>query len=248
MNLIVAENLGKRYGNGEAAVDALSRFSFDVSPGELLAIMGESGSGKSTLLSILGGMNAPSSGRLVVDGIDIYGLDPDRRADFRREYLGFIFQSFHLVPYLTVGENVMLPFATGRMGKKEKRERAEAALSDVGLEGKFDRLPSDISGGEKERAAIARAIVNAPEILLADEPTGSLDSKTSREVMQLLSRINAKGTTVLMVTHSAECAAYARRIIRVADGALAGDDPTEGICIAREIRIPNSEIRSNILN
>lgn len=224
MSYIVAENLTKQYGSGEAAVFAVRGMSFSIEPGEFVAVMGESGSGKSTLLSILGALNTPTEGRLVVDGIDVYGLDSERRADFRREFLGFVFQNFHLVPYLTLAENVMLPLATVKAPRREKRRMAVEALEKVGLGAKADRLPSQVSGGEQERVAIARALVNDPPILLADEPTGNLDTKTSREVMELLTRLNQEGTTVVMVTHSPECAGYARRVLRVADGRIVEED------------------------
>ncbi|MFC1859533.1 ABC transporter ATP-binding protein [Thermodesulfobacteriota bacterium] len=220
MSAICAENLVKRYGNDDAAVTAISDVSFRISFGDFVGMMGESGAGKSTLLSIMGAMNSPSEGRYEVDGIDVYTLDVEQRADFRREFLGFIFQSFHLIPYLTVLENTMLPLTTIHLDRSEKRRMAEEALACVGLAGKANRLPGEISGGEKERAAVARAIVNNPPVLLADEPTGNLDSKNSREVMELLRRLNAEGMTVIMVTHSEECAAYAGRVMQVSDGRL----------------------------
>jgi putative ABC transport system ATP-binding protein len=224
MNYIVAENLIKKYGNGDAAVYAVSGISFQIEEGEFVGIMGESGAGKSTLLGMLGAMNAPTSGRLIVDDIDVYNLNQEQRADFRREFLGFVFQSFHLVPYLTVIENVMLPLAVVKAGKKQKRSMAEEALSQVGLSDKAHRLPGRISGGEKERVAIARSIVNEPPVLLADEPTGNLDTKTSQEIMDLLRRLNEEGMTIIMVTHSPDCADYARRVIRVSDGKLLYDN------------------------
>jgi putative ABC transport system ATP-binding protein len=224
MNYIIAEDLTKHYGSGDVAVAAVAGISFQIEEGEFIGIMGESGSGKSTLLGMMGAMNAPTSGRFVVDDIDIYTLGQEQRADFRREFLGFIFQSFHLVPYLTVVENVMLPLAVVKAGKKEKWEMAEEALSQVGLIDKAHRLPNQISGGENERVAIARAIVNEPPVLLADEPTGNLDTKTSREIMELLKRFNRKGMTIVMVTHSPDCAGYAQRILRVSDGLLVGDN------------------------
>jgi putative ABC transport system ATP-binding protein len=223
MSQIAAESLTKTFGSGDASVLAVSDISFQIAAGEFVGVMGESGAGKSTLLGILGAMNAPSAGRLMVDGIDVYGLGVEQRADFRREYLGFVFQSFHLVPYLTVIENVMLPLAVVRGHRGRKREMAAQALSRVGLAGKADRLPGEISGGEKERAAVARAIVNEPPVLLADEPTGNLDSKNSCEIMQMFQRLNSAGMTIIMVTHSPECAGYARRILQLADGRLAGD-------------------------
>jgi putative ABC transport system ATP-binding protein len=214
----------KKYGKGDAAVAAVTDISFKIEAGEFVGIMGESGAGKSTLLGILGAMNAPTSGKLIVDGIDIYSLGQEQRADFRREFLGFIFQSFHLVPYLTVMENVMLQLTVVKAGRNDKKEMARAALAQVGLREKADRLPNRISGGEKERVAIARSIVNEPPVLLADEPTGNLDTKTTREIMELLLRFNQEGMTIVMVTHSPACAHYAQRIMRVTDGRLEEDE------------------------
>ncbi|MEJ2588766.1 MAG: ABC transporter ATP-binding protein [Deltaproteobacteria bacterium] len=227
MSYICAEHLVKKYGTGATAVTAVRDIHFDVEAGEFVSIMGESGAGKSTLLSIIGAMTPPTSGRFLVDGIDVYGLSSEKRTDFRREFIGFVFQSFHLVPYLTVVENVMLPLTTVPASRKRKHALAGAALAQVGLSGKEKRLPSQISGGEKERVAIARAIVNEPPVVLADEPTGNLDSKTSREVMELLQRLNQKGATILMVTHSPACAGYAERVMKVSDGCLAqeNEDP-----------------------
>jgi putative ABC transport system ATP-binding protein len=213
-------DLVKQYGAGEAAVLAVRDISFDIKNGEFVSIMGESGSGKSTLLSIIGALNTPSSGKLLVDGADVYSLGQEERADFRRQSLGFVFQNFHLIPYLTLAENVMLPLATLKTGKKKKVAMAEEALARVGLLKKANRLPSQISGGEQERAAIARAIVNRPPILLADEPTGNLDSRTGAEIMKLLSNLNDEGATVVMVTHSVEYARYAGRMLLLSDGQL----------------------------
>jgi putative ABC transport system ATP-binding protein len=226
MSYIIAEHLCKSFGSGATAVHAVSDLSFRIAPGEFVAIMGESGAGKSTLLGVLGAMNAPSTGRLQVDGIDVYALGQDRLADFRREYLGFVFQSFHLVPYLTVIENVMLPLAVSPKSGSEKRRLAAEALAQVGLAGKAKRLPGEISGGEKERVAVARAIVNEPPVLLADEPTGNLDSGNSREIMRMFQRLNDSGMTMIMVTHSAECAGYAERILQLSDGRLTADRRT----------------------
>lgn len=224
MSYIVAENLVKKYGDGTTVVSAVDDISFQIREREFVGIMGESGAGKSTLLGMMGAMNAPTSGRLVVDDIDVYGLNQEQRADFRREFLGFVFQSFHLVSYLTIIENVMLPLTVIKIGKKKKRAKAAEALSQVGLLDKAHRLPNQISGGEKERVAIARAIVNEPPVLLADEPTGNLDTKTSQEIMQLLRHLNGEGMTIIMVTHSPECANYAQRIMRVTDGKLVDDN------------------------
>jgi putative ABC transport system ATP-binding protein len=233
MSYIVAEQLEKSFGSGTTAVAAVSDMSFRIAPGEFIAIMGESGAGKSTLLAMLGAMNAPTSGRLSVDGIDVYRLHQDQLADFRREYLGFVFQSFHLVPYLSVIENVMLPLAVSRQGRREKRRMAQDALARVGLSAKAGRLPGEISGGEKERVAVARAIVNEPPVLLADEPTGNLDSRNSGEIMRMFQRLNASGMTVIMVTHSAECAGYARRVLQLCDGRLKEDRRTADPALRR---------------
>ncbi len=226
MGFIKAHDIVKHYGTGDATVAAVSGMSLEIAEGEFAAIMGESGSGKSTLLSVLGALNTPTSGSYLVDGIDVYGLGQEKRADFRREFLGFIFQSFHLVPYLTLAENVMLPLAVVDKSSKEKRRMADEALKRVGLNGKADRLPSQISGGEQERVAIARAIVNEPPILLADEPTGNLDSKTTRDIMNLLKQLNAEGMTIIMVTHNPDCAREAERTFRISDGAIVGIDRT----------------------
>ena len=220
MSFIVIDNITKRYGSGDSEVKALNGVGFTIRSGEFVGIMGESGAGKSTLLSVMGAMNTPTEGRYVVDGIDVYTLRNEQQADFRREYLGFVFQSFHLVPYLTVMENVMLPLTAMRLSRRQKEKMAMEAMEWVGLASKAKRLPNQISGGECERAAVARAIVNNPPILLADEPTGNLDSRNTREVMSLLGRLNADGTTVVMVTHSATCAAFAGRTIHLTDGGL----------------------------
>lgn len=220
MSYIASNNLSRRYGTGDATVTAVEDINLSIELGEFVAIMGESGAGKSTLLSIMGAMNEPSTGQFLVDDIDVYGLSQDKRADFRREFLGFVFQSFHLMPYLTVVENVMLPLTALKISRQEKREMALEALANVGLEDKAERLPSQISGGEKERVAIARAIVNRPPVILADEPTGNLDTRTSQEIMELLQELNRAGTTIVMVTHSHACSRYANRLLTVSDGKI----------------------------
>ena len=199
---------------------ALKDVSFTIDAGEFVAVMGESGSGKSTLLSILGTLNSPTSGRLMVDDTDIYALGRDQRADFRRESIGFVFQNFNLISYLTLVENVMLPLAVVRANRAKKRTMALEALARVGLFQKAGRLPSQISGGEQERVAIARAIVGLPPIILADEPTGNLDSRTGKDIMGLINVLSAEGMTIIMVTHNSEYAAFAHRVLRVADGQL----------------------------
>jgi len=220
MSYIKAENLTKEYGTGELAVTAVGNANFEIDAGEFVAIMGESGSGKSTLLSILGTLNSPTSGRLMVNDRDVYRLSQDERADFRRQSVGFVFQNFNLLSYLTLLENVMLPLATLKAKKKDKQMMAYKALERVGLGEKVKRLPGQISGGEQERVAIARAIVNKPPILLADEPTGNLDTRTGKLIMDFLRSLNEEGITIVMVTHSMEYSNFARRILRMSDGML----------------------------
>ena len=218
MPLINITNLRKHYTSGEDTVEALRGVDIAIESGEFITIMGQSGSGKSTLLSVLGGMNHPTSGEVEMAGINLYRLPGEKLADFRAENLGFVFQSFHLIPYLTAIENVMLPLAIVKMKTAQKRAAARSALERVGLGAKLERLPNQLSGGEQERVAIARAIVNNPHILLADEPTGNLDSKTSDEVMALFRELNDAGQTVVMVTHNPDNGRYADRTITLRDG------------------------------
>lgn len=220
MSLIELKNVRKFYESEGERVAALQEMTVDVESGEFVAIMGPSGSGKSTLLNILGGLSHPSAGNYFVDGIDIYDLPNEKLADFRREYIGFVFQSFQLIPYLTVLENVMLPLTIIRGRNGWQKEAACQVLDKVGLGAKERRLPNQLSGGEQERVAIARALVNHPPIILADEPTGNLDSATGNEIMDLLGSLNAEGQTIIMVTHNPENAAFARGIIRLKDGRI----------------------------
>ncbi|MDX2433345.1 MAG: ABC transporter ATP-binding protein [Desulfobacterales bacterium] len=217
-HLIEIQNIGKDYQEGESTVQAIKEMTFYIDDGEFVSIMGQSGSGKSTMLSILGGLNHPTRGEILLDTLDIYKLSSEQRADLRSEYIGVIFQSFQLIPYLTVLENVKLPMAiTGRKAR-EQDKMARNVLARVGLANKADRLPDQLSGGEQERVAIARAIVNKPPILLADEPTGSLDSKTADEIMDLLKELNSEGQTIIMVTHNPEACKHTSRTIQVKDG------------------------------
>jgi putative ABC transport system ATP-binding protein len=225
MPLVELHNVSKTYNHAAAPVRALAEASLEIVEREFVALMGPSGSGKSTILSILGAMNPPTSGRVVVDGLDIYGLSIERLADFRREYLGFVFQQLFLVPYLTAAENVMLPLAAARMPNRRQWEMASDALGRVGLADKMTRLPRDLSGGEQQRVAIARAIVNAPPLLLADEPTGCLDSRTGREIVDLFQRLRDDGLTVFLVTHDSAVAARADRIVHVQDGRVVDGVP-----------------------
>jgi len=222
MPFLKIERVTKVYeANGESpTVRVLTDVNAEIDEGEFVCLMGPSGSGKSTLLTIVGAMNHPTEGRVLVDDIDVYSLSDERRADFRREYLGFVFQQHHLMPYLTALENAQLPLATTSMSEREKEDRARDVLQKVGLSDKAARLPNQLSGGEQGRLAIARAIVNEPPLILADEPTGSLDTKTGSEIMEVFLRLNAQGQTVFMVAHNAENSALAHRIINIVDGRL----------------------------
>ncbi|MCO1603430.1 ABC transporter ATP-binding protein [Desulfosporosinus nitroreducens] len=220
MSLIKVCAVSKSYEGGDGAVEALTNINLEIREGEFLALMGPSGSGKSTLLSILGGLNPPTSGKLIIDDIDVYALNSERLADFRHEYVGFVFQQYQLIPYLTALENVMLPLSITSRSGKEQRDMAQTVLAKVGLGTKSLRLPNQLSGGEQNRVAIARAIVNRPAIIFADEPTGSLDSKTAKELLELFQALNQDGLTIIMVTHNQENLAWVTRAIYIRDGVL----------------------------
>jgi len=227
MSLIEAKKISKIYESGGETVDALIDVDLNIEQGEFISIMGPSGSGKSTLLTILGGLNHPTKGELIVDEIPVYQLSLERLADFRREFIGFIFQSFQLIPYLTVIENVMLPLSITDKSNKEQLRMAEEILEKIGLKGKEKRLPDQLSGGEQERVAIARALVNSPPILLADEPTGDLDSKTGREIMNIFKDLNKEGQTIVMVTHNPENTAFSTRTLFLKDGKVENNGSNE---------------------
>ena len=228
VSVVRVDEVSRLYGEGEGEVIALDRVSLDIEAGEFTAIMGPSGSGKTTLLSILGAMNPPTAGRLLVDGIDVYALSQERQADLRREYIGFVFQQLELIPYLTAVENVMLPLAI--LKEPGKRERALETLCRVGLdERKANRLPSELSGGEQGRVAIARAVVNDPPVILADEPVGSLDQTTGSQILALLRGLADNGHAVIMVTHNPESTETVDRVIQIRDGRITCDD-RPGIC------------------
>ncbi len=218
--MIELHDVCKTYDGGSVPVHALRAVDLLVSEAEFVSVMGPSGSGKSTLLTVLGAMNAPSQGRVTVDGIDIYSLKPELRADFRHEYIGFVFQQLQLLPYLTALENVLLPLAIAKLPRSDKIALARKALTRVGLAGKEDRLPHQLSGGEQGRVAVARAVANEPPLLLADEPTGSLDRATGMQILDLLHELNRLGQTVVMVTHDAQAASYAGRAIHILDGRI----------------------------
>lgn len=220
MSLIKFDSVSKIYEEGDSQVRALDNISFEINEGNFVAVMGPSGSGKSTLLSVLGCLNRPTRGDILIDDITVYKLGLEKQADFRFEYIGFVFQSFQLIPYLTAIENVMLPLAIAKIPDKEKRNKATKVLDMVGLSGKVNRLPDQLSGGEQQRVSVARAIVNEPPIILADEPTGNLDSKTGGEVLELLKELNGRGETIIMVTHDTNSARYADYTINIHDGQI----------------------------
>jgi putative ABC transport system ATP-binding protein len=230
LGLIVVKKLSKTYQSGNELITALNGVDLAIKQGEFISVVGPSGSGKSTLLTILGGLTHPTTGEVLVDDISIYQLSMERLADFRREYLGFIFQSFQLIPYLTVIENVMLPLSITEKSNKEQTKMAKNILDKIGLREKAKRLPDQLSGGEQERVAIARALVNAPPILLADEPTGNLDSTTGKEMMGLFKTLNQEGQTIVMVTHNPENVAVSSRTLHLRDGKVVNPkDPEQRI-------------------
>jgi putative ABC transport system ATP-binding protein len=220
--MIRLEKVTKIYNGQSVPVRALDEVDLQVEEGEFVAVMGPSGSGKSTMLTVLGAMNPPSRGRVFIDDIDVYGLSIEHQADFRHEYVGFVFQQLQLLPYLTAQENVLLSLAIASLSKTEKLARARQTLAQVGLEGKENRLPYQLSGGEQGRVAVARAMINQPPLLLADEPTGNLDRATGEQVLSLLRELHEAGQTVVMVTHDPQAAGFAGRTVHILDGQIVG--------------------------
>lgn len=224
--IILLEHIEKRYGSGDLEVMALQNINLTIRKGEYCAIMGPSGSGKSTIMHIIGCLDRPSSGHYYLDKEAIAQLKDDDLAYIRNRKIGFIFQHFYLLPQLSALENVMLSMTYARIPYKQRRERAAVALSRVGLEQRMYNRPNQLSGGQQQRVAIARAIVNQPILLLADEPTGALDSRTSQEVMDIFQQLNDEGMTIVMVTHDSEVARLCQRIIWVQDGKIIDPDQT----------------------
>ncbi|HUQ59215.1 ABC transporter ATP-binding protein [Lentzea sp.] len=220
--VIEVRDLRKTYGSGDTAVHALRGLDLTVEKGEYIAIMGASGSGKSTLLNILGCLDVPTSGEYLLDGIDTGEFDEEQLSLLRNRKIGFVFQSFNLVPRTTALANVELPLVYAGVRRAQRRERALAALELVGLKDRTHHRPNELSGGQQQRVAIARALVTSPAIVLADEPTGNLDTDSSREVLGILDRLSASGRTVVLITHEDEVAAHAMRTVRVVDGTVAG--------------------------
>jgi putative ABC transport system ATP-binding protein len=210
----------------EVVVRALDGVSLRIERGELVAIMGSSGSGKSTLMNILGCLDTPSAGRYLIDGVDVAGIAEDDQADLRNRKIGFVFQSFNLVPRTSALGNVELPLSYAGLGRAERRRRATAALVSVGIGDRLHHAPAELSGGQQQRVAVARAIVTNPSLILADEPTGNLDSHSTEEVLDVFAGLNAQGRTVVLITHEADVAARASRIVRLGDGRVLEDGPT----------------------
>jgi len=224
--MLKLEKLKKYYRMGETVVRALDGIDLSIGKGDFVAIMGASGSGKSTLMNILGCLDTPTDGDYILNGNNVNGLDDNQLAAIRNKNLGFVFQSFNLLPRMTAQKNVALPLMYSGNGYETMAERAAQMLDMVGLKERMHHRPAQMSGGERQRVAIARALVNDPGVLLADEPTGNLDSATTREIMEIFTRLNREGQTIIMVTHENEVAAYARRVIHLRDGRIINDQKT----------------------
>ncbi len=222
-HLIEFQDVYKIYPMGDTAVHALDGVSLTVDEGEFVAIVGQSGSGKSTAMNIIGCLDVPTSGRYLLGGVDVSTMDDDQQAEIRNKMLGFVFQQYNLIPKLNVQENVELPLLYAGVGASERHQRALVALERVGLADKAKNLPSQLSGGQQQRASIARALAGQPSVILADEPTGALDSRTGREVLSFLQQLNAEGDTVVLITHDNSIAVKAKRIVRLQDGKVIYD-------------------------
>jgi putative ABC transport system ATP-binding protein len=216
--IISLDKIVKNYYIGSITVEALRSVDIEIKQNEFVAIMGPSGSGKSTLMNLVGALDTPTSGEYILNGTDVSKMDDNRLAEIRNREIGFIFQTFNLLPRYTALENVMLPLIYAGVPKSERAERATTTLTEVGLADRMDHKPNELSGGQRQRVAVARAMVNDPSIILADEPTGNLDSKTSIDIMKLFGQIHLRGNTIILVTHEEDIARYAHRIIRLLDG------------------------------
>ena len=225
--VVKLSDVQKTYRTGEMEVHAVRGVSLEIQRGEFVALMGASGSGKSTLMNIVGCLDRPSAGRYLLDDADVSALDRDQLADIRNRKLGFVFQNFNLLPRTSARENVELPLLYGvhRLTNAQLRDKADQVLALVGLQGREDHHPSQLSGGQQQRVAIARALINDPEVVLADEPTGNLDSRTSIEIMGIFQQLNQRGITIIMVTHEPDIASYARRNVVMRDGMVLNDRP-----------------------
>ncbi len=223
--MLRAEAISKVYRHRKTAVTGLRRATFDIAAGEFVAVVGPSGSGKSTLLLVLGGMLSPSSGKVLFETQSVFDLTPDERARLRRRKIGFVFQQFNLVPYLTAQENVQVPLYIAGVPPREQETRAAALLDRVGLGDRLRHKPSELSVGQQQRVALARMLANDPKLILADEPTGNLDPETGQEVVEFLAALNAEGRTIVMVTHDPRAAERCERVLRLVDGLIQTDEP-----------------------
>jgi putative ABC transport system ATP-binding protein len=221
--LITIKEIGRKYVIGSEVIHALKSVSLDINKGEFVALMGPSGSGKSTLMNILGCLDTPSSGTYILNGTNVSHMSDDALAEVRNQEIGFVFQTFNLLPRSTSLDNVALPLIYAGTSKKNRDARAAEALENVGLGNRMDHKPNELSGGQRQRVAVARALINNPSIILADEPTGNLDTKTSIEIMGLLEEIHRKGNTIILVTHEEDIAQHAHRIVRMRDGLIEND-------------------------
>jgi len=229
MGLIRLQNISRRYQMGAETIHALREVTLEIQRGEYVAIMGPSGSGKSTLMNLIGCLDTPTSGRYELNGVDVSQMNDNQLAEVRNREIGFVFQTFNLLPRSNALHNVELPLIYAGVPAADRRKVALQALSDVGLADRVHHKPTELSGGQRQRVSVARALVNQPSIFLADEPTGNLDSKTGAEIMELLLQLAQKGHTLLVVTHEEDIARQARRIIRIRDGLIAGDEQRGGL-------------------
>ncbi|MBK8642990.1 MAG: ABC transporter ATP-binding protein [Saprospiraceae bacterium] len=221
--MIELRNIGKRYMMGSEIIDALKGINLKVNKNEYLALMGPSGSGKSTLMNLIGCLDSPTSGEYILHGVDVSKMTDGELAEVRNKEIGFVFQTFNLLPRMSALENVALPLIYAGLNKEDRQLRAKQVLEDVGLIDRMTHKPNELSGGQRQRVAIARALINNPAIILADEPTGNLDSKTSLEIMNILEEIHMKGNTIILVTHEPDIAKFAKRVVRLKDGMIESD-------------------------
>lgn len=227
--VIQIENLKKHYEVGTQTVKALNGVTLSIERGEYVAIMGPSGSGKSTMMNLIGALDTPTSGRYVLNGTDVSHMSDDQLAEIRNREIGFVFQTFNLLPRYSALDNVVLPLIYGGVAKEERYQKGRQALENVGLTDRMTHKPNELSGGQRQRVAVARALVNNPSLILADEPTGNLDSKTSVDIMRLFEEIHNAGNTIVLVTHEEDIALHAKRIVRLRDGVVESDEVVEHV-------------------